>query len=188
MSRVIEIVPYRAEWPAEFGDVADGIRSLLGTRALRIDHVGSTSVPGLAAKDIIDVQVMLEALDDDPEPVFAAAGHATFPFRFDRVSDGVDPGQGEKRIVGERSGERPANIHLRVAGRANQRYALLCRDFLRADHSAAQAYSDLKKAAAAVAGNDQDVYYSIKDPAFDLTGSAERWASVVGWGPGPPDA
>ena len=51
----IEIVAYRAKWPKQFRIVAARLRDVLGDDALRIDHVGSTSVPGLGAKDIIDV-------------------------------------------------------------------------------------------------------------------------------------
>jgi GrpB-like predicted nucleotidyltransferase (UPF0157 family) len=54
---MVAISPYREAWPAEFTRIAESLRRVLGARALRIDHIGSTSVPGLAAKDRIDVQV-----------------------------------------------------------------------------------------------------------------------------------
>ena len=50
-------------WPAEFGRIGTALRAALGGLALRIDHIGSTAVPGLAAKDVIDVQVTVAALD-----------------------------------------------------------------------------------------------------------------------------
>ncbi len=53
---MIEIVPYQTSWPAEFQEIALVLRRGLGGLALRIDHIGSTSVPGLPAKDIIDIQ------------------------------------------------------------------------------------------------------------------------------------
>lgn len=55
--RRVTIVPARAEWPEEFRRVARSLRETLGPIAMRIDHIGSTSVPGLAAKDVIDVQL-----------------------------------------------------------------------------------------------------------------------------------
>ncbi len=61
--RMIEIVDYRASWPQDFRDIARVIRSGLGDVALRIDHIGSTSVPGLCAKDVIDLQISVAALD-----------------------------------------------------------------------------------------------------------------------------
>jgi GrpB-like predicted nucleotidyltransferase (UPF0157 family) len=54
---VVEIVPYDEEWPARFEALAAGIRAALGGAALDVEHVGSTSVPGLAAKDIIDIDL-----------------------------------------------------------------------------------------------------------------------------------
>jgi len=51
-----EILPYKTEWPLEFQEIAVGLRSGLGSHALRIDHIGSTSVQDLAAKDVIDIQ------------------------------------------------------------------------------------------------------------------------------------
>src|SRR5689334_3321442 len=66
----IEIVPYNPEWPAEFRRVAVPLRAALSGLAPRIDHIGSTAVPGLAAKDVIDVQVTATMLD---ATAFAAA-------------------------------------------------------------------------------------------------------------------
>jgi GrpB-like predicted nucleotidyltransferase (UPF0157 family) len=62
----IEIVAYDPGWPAAFEAEAVRLRAALGTLALRIDHHGSTSVPGLGAKPIIDIQVSVAAL----QPLF----------------------------------------------------------------------------------------------------------------------
>jgi GrpB-like predicted nucleotidyltransferase (UPF0157 family) len=53
----IEIHPYTPQWPQEFSEIGKKMRSALGEVALRIDHIGSTSIPGLAAKPIIDIQI-----------------------------------------------------------------------------------------------------------------------------------
>lgn len=63
----IEVVLYDAQWPAQFRDLGARLRAALGPQALRIDHIGSTSVPGLAAKPVIDVQISVP----DLEPVDA---------------------------------------------------------------------------------------------------------------------
>src|SRR5437764_340766 len=57
------IVEYDVGWPSEFRTIAERLGAALGPAALRIDHIGSTSVPGLAAKDVIDLQVTVAALD-----------------------------------------------------------------------------------------------------------------------------
>src|SRR5947209_20379859 len=77
----IEIVPYREAWPGEFREIAAPLRAALGDLALRIDHIGSTSVPGLPAKDIIDLQVSVAALEPEKPLVeaFAGAGYAPAP-------------------------------------------------------------------------------------------------------------
>lgn len=76
---LVEIVPYRSAWPEEFRRVAATIRRALGPRALRIDHIGSTSVPGLPAKDVIDIQVAVAALDLDVVDSLRAAGFELRP-------------------------------------------------------------------------------------------------------------
>ncbi|MGH8311542.1 MAG: GrpB family protein, partial [Steroidobacteraceae bacterium] len=62
MTQRIEISPYDPRWPSAFAAERDRIAGALGALALRIDHNGSTSVPGLAAKPVIDIQVSVRAL------------------------------------------------------------------------------------------------------------------------------
>jgi GrpB-like predicted nucleotidyltransferase (UPF0157 family) len=82
------------------------------------------------------------------------------------------------------------HVHVRQDGRLNQRYALLFRDYLRADATAAAAYGLMKRALAEVAApDDWDTYYAVKDPACDLImAGAEQWALRTAWTPGPSDA
>src|SRR5438445_5676030 len=85
------IVPYDANWPREFVAVAADVRRALGPLALRIDHIGSTAVPGLAAKDVIDVQVGVAALD--PEAALVdPLGAVGFVLRPGIVGDHRPPG------------------------------------------------------------------------------------------------
>src|SRR5512144_1314814 len=89
---MVEIVEYKESWPEEFQAIARVLRDALGPLALRIDHIGSTSVPGLAAKDIIDIQVTVQALD---EPVGRALESAGYRRREPIIADHVPPGQPE---------------------------------------------------------------------------------------------
>ena len=85
-------------------------------------------------------------------------------------------------------GQRPTNLHVRIAGRANQRYALLFRDYLRTHLTAAQAYVELKRRLAQNLA-DPDTYPDVKDPAVDLIYfAAEDWAATTLWQPSPSDA
>jgi len=71
-----EIVPYSQHWPAAFSAVARRIRDALGPAALRIDHIGSTAVPRLPAKNVIDIQVSVGDLG--AADALAAAGFRPF--------------------------------------------------------------------------------------------------------------
>jgi len=63
MKNLIVIAPYDPQWPLEFQRLGDPLRTALGDLALRIDHIGSTAVPGLSAKDVIDVQITVSTLN-----------------------------------------------------------------------------------------------------------------------------
>ena len=72
---MVEIIPYQKTWPQEFQIIAVKLRKALGSLALRIDHIGSTSVPGLDAKDVIDIQITVSQLDDLVIQSMNAAGY-----------------------------------------------------------------------------------------------------------------
>jgi GrpB-like predicted nucleotidyltransferase (UPF0157 family) len=187
MATSVAIVAYREAWPAEFRELAESLRAALGDRALRIDHIGSTAVPGLAAKDVIDVQVTVADLAVVPAEI---AGLEARGIHDDHPPPGFagDPAELAKRFFRRRAPARDANVHIRQAGRLNQRYALLCRDYLRASPAAAAAYAAAKRALAAHFA-DVDTYADVKDPVVDLLmAGAEDWAAATGWQPGPSDA
>jgi GrpB-like predicted nucleotidyltransferase (UPF0157 family) len=188
----VTIVPYRAEWPAEFYAIARALRIALGNSALRIDHIGSTAVPGLAAKDRIDVQVSVAELSsvDAVGPRLEALGYEARPNSArDHVPANMieNSGDWEKRFFTSGARNRPTNIHVRRLGAANQRYALLFRDYLRAHPTSAAAYGELKRRITAQL-SDLLTYTEVKDPACDLIMiAAEDWARWQGWTPGPTD-
>jgi GrpB-like predicted nucleotidyltransferase (UPF0157 family) len=145
-------------------------------------------VAGLDAKDRIDIQVTVATLDD-ANPL-GGAGYEDFAICADhRPPNAGGPDEDwTKRLFNPPSTERRANIHVRVDGRANQRYALLFRDYLRTHPAAAEAYAELKRRLAAELRN-VGVYADVKDPACDLIiVAAEDWAEATGWQPGPSDA
>jgi GrpB-like predicted nucleotidyltransferase (UPF0157 family) len=188
---MIQIIPYRPEWPEEFAAIGVTFRQVLGDLALRIDHIGSTSVPGLAAKDIIDVQITVTELDERVVEALKSAG-------YDRQegiwADHVPPGAPEKSEEWSKwffrpsMGQRRANIHVRLPGRLNQSYPLLFRDYLRTHPTAAQAYARVKSALARYHADDLDAYLDVKDPVCDIImAGAEDWAASTHWEPGPSD-
>ena len=107
LSSRILIVEYDPRWPDLFAREADRIRSLLGSRALRIEHAGSTSVPGLAAKPIIDLLVMVAdwATEDGYVPALEAAGYVL------RIEELVPTSD----VQGAGHGYQPARIFIRLS-------------------------------------------------------------------------
>jgi GrpB-like predicted nucleotidyltransferase (UPF0157 family) len=177
-------------WADEYRAVATRVRDILETT--RIDHIGSTSVPGLDAKNILDVQASVaeEALLDKAFDALMAAGWQPTGARRDHVVPGMPdaPGHWVKRLVREPEGERRVHLHIRVDGRANQRYALLFRDYLRAHPATAAAYGQFKRLAAELPFEDVGAYADLKDPVCDLVYlPAEEWAARTGWTPTAPD-
>jgi GrpB-like predicted nucleotidyltransferase (UPF0157 family) len=185
------VVPYDPSWPAQFTALGGRLRALLGEAAKRIDHIGSTAVPGLVAKDVIDVQVTVASLDDPSLASLDRAGFVRRAITHDHEPPGVSlpAAELEKRYFNGVPGERRANIHVRADGRFNARYALLCRDYLRSHPLAASAYGAVKLALARIVEGDVEAYYEVKDPVFDiLMAGAEDWAQHAAWRPGPTDA
>ena len=190
----VVVVPYRPEWPAEFRRRAAAMRAAVGESVLRIDHIGSTSVPGLAAKDIIDVQVTVQNLGDN-EPWVARFKTAGYQARPDIQSDHLppwfhgNPSQWEKRYLREPAAEQRTHIHVRAARRENQRFALLFRDFLRSNSRFVPLYAQVKIRLSELFPESIDNYLYIKDPVVDIiVAAAENWAEQTKWAQGPSDA
>lgn len=186
----IEIVDYRQDWPDEFLEIASKLRHAVRDLALRIDHIGSTAVPGLAAKDRIDIQITVKRLELEIEAALNLIGYNRFKHFKDHPPPGLPnrPGDWKKWIFQPPIEQRPTNLHVRVLGKPNQRYPLLFRDYLRAHASTAAAYAELKRR---LSENliDQNTYPDVKDPAVDLIYfAAENWAEQIGWKQGPSDA
>lgn len=185
---LIEIMQYNEQWSEEFQRIREPLREALGALALRIDHIGSTSVPGLAAKDVIDVQVTVAELD--AAAIAAALEPLGYTLRTDITNDHLPPGRNDPQEEWQKlffrapEGQRRTNLHVRRTGRANQRYALLFRDYLRADPHVAKAYEQIKLALARLHPEDMEAYYDVKDPACDLIiAAAELWAAQTGYKP-----
>jgi GrpB-like predicted nucleotidyltransferase (UPF0157 family) len=189
----VVIVSYDIDWPRQFTVVARELRKHLGNVALRIDHIGSTSVPGLAAKDRIDVQITVRNVDEFDD-VREKLEHAGYSISEENTRDHVPPWgpfeetEWEKRYFRPPVDMRPTNLHVRVDGRANQIYALLFRDYLRVHPLVAQGYAAAKIRIAEYHGDDRAIYSEIKDPICDLIAvAANAWAKQTDWRPGPSD-
>lgn len=136
---MIEIVPYNSEWEQAFAAEAAALRQALGPRAVRIEHVGSTAVPGLAAKPVIDIQVSVRSLE--PSELFRAL-LAPLDYRFISL--------GEFDLVYPwfaKPGVWPSthHVHFCVAGGEQETKHLAFRDYLRSNPVQARSYEALKR-------------------------------------------
>jgi GrpB-like predicted nucleotidyltransferase (UPF0157 family) len=194
LPRPLVLVPCDAAWPDEFRFVAAPLRTVMGSLATRIDHIGSTAVPELAAKDIIDIQITVVALEPRG-PIVDSVGKIGYLLREEITGDHLPPGTGaaqqewRKLYFSPPAGQRPTHLHVRAQGTPNQRYPILFRDYLRAHPAASEAYAEIKRQLARHNPDDWDAYYEIKDPVCDvIMAAAESWAAATVWNLGPSDA
>ena len=164
-------------WPAQAARIAARLNTACGHRAVRIDHVGSTAVAGMDARDIIDMQVTVASLDAAAELTdnLLQAGYPVVG------TITADPGDGSdtlwpKRFHASADPGRPTHIHIRADGAPNQRFALLFVDWLTANASVRADYLAVKRGgdAAAVAR-----WFSEGHPR------AAAWAQATNWTPRP---
>lgn len=188
---MVTIIPYQERWQTEFQEIANNLRQSLGELALRIDHIGSTSVLGLAAKDIIDIQVTVAELSGEVRQAITSLGYehkTNYTQDHCPATDNPDKREWQKWFFREVKGARRVHIHVRLPDQLNQRYPLLFRDYLRAHPAMAGSYAELKRRLA-VHLADPATYPDVKDPAVDLIYfPAEEWAKQVGWQPDSSDA
>ena len=187
------VVPHDRRWAERAAQLSAALRDQTGGVAERIEHIGSTAIPGMAAKDVLDVQLSVADLDraagalDEP---LARLGFQRQPYVHDHVPAGSldDPARWAKRVWARRDHpDGDANLHARLRGSPGERLALLFRDWFRAHAEAVAAYSAFKVALAAEVA-DVGTYSDLKDPVVDLViVAAEQWAAASGWQPGPPD-
>jgi GrpB-like predicted nucleotidyltransferase (UPF0157 family) len=177
----IEVVAYDPAWPERFAELGRELRAGLGEVALRIDHIGATSVAGLAAKPIIDIQVSVA----DFEPLEA------FKQPLERLgyTYRADNPERTKRYFREPPGRSRTHVHVRRAGSFSEQWALLFRDYLRAHPEVAAEYGALKRRLASRHRDDRRAYTAAKEPfSWELIRRADGWAQAQGWQPGPSDA
>jgi len=183
------LVAYDESWQPAAARLIGRIRLALGDTAVAVEHIGSTSVPGLIAKDVIDLQVGVRRLSDADAPEFVKAlGDKGFPRSEgdDRDRDTVhasapDPSQWCKRFHGSADPGRIVHVHVRETDGPGWRYALLFRDWLRTQGDERDDYAEHKRRLAHSAATTAD-YAAAKEPWFvGAFARADDWARHTGW-------
>lgn len=185
----VRVVPYDPSWPRWAEAELAALTDRLGDFVLHAAHIGSTSIPRMAAKNLLDLQLSVWDLPEAAaafDAPLAELGYVRGPYEQDHVpaGDDSDPAMWAKRFWARRNypgGD--VNLHVRAVGSPNERLALLFRDYLRAHPLAVAAYSRFKLALAAQVG-DLAAYTDIKDPVVDVVvAAAGEWAAQTGWQP-----
>lgn len=186
-SEKLHIAAYDPAWPARFERIAARLEHALGETALRVDHIGSTSVPGLAAKDVIDIQVTVADLArvDAAVPALSAAGFVLVDWitHDDPKPFAPDLADWAKRMFGGTDPTDITQIHVRAEGTHGWRFALMFRDWLRVDDDARESYEAHKFALATEHATTSD-YAEAKEPWFtEALPRLEEWARRTAWAP-----
>jgi dephospho-CoA kinase len=183
LARGLPVAAYDHRWPGEFAVLAGRIQGALGPAAVHVSHVGSTSVPGLAAKDCIDVQAEVRALDEDLiAGCFATIGFRLRPEPWNRTEP-TPAGPCPKLVFAPPAGERASNIHVVETASGAARPKLLFRDFLRAHDTARDAWSDFKQHLATMTTDLYQYGQAKTGPTQILMIAAESWAHQTHWAP-----
>ena len=167
---VVELVPHQPRWGKDFAQEAIALRHALGDTVLAIHHVGSTAIPGILAKPVIDILCVVTSL--------AAVGAATH-----RMQALGYAAKGEYGIEGRRyfqkkdlQGVRSHHVHIFRTGADHIEHHLAFRDFLLAYPAIAAQYSAVKESALANLPLTRQVYQNWKEPfIIAIQAKAIRW-------------
>lgn len=168
----IELVPYDPKWPGRFQDERQCLQYVLGPwLAGPIEHIGSTAVPGMAAKPVIDIMVGVSDLDGSRPAIVAATtlGYCYYPYQADV----------EHWFCKLSAAHRTHHLHLIPVGSAQWIRPIAFLDYLRAHPAVAAEYEELKRELASRFPLDREAYSDAKRP-FITTVTDEALAKGYG--------
>ena len=153
----IYMVPHDPQWRQEFQQKAEQIAAALGNNVVAVHHVGSTAIPAIYAKPVIDLLLVVRDLSalGEQQPLIEALG-------YEALGEFGIPGRRYFRRDNE-AGDRTHQVHAFEDGSPQIQRHLAFRDYMLAHPDAAQAYSDLKRELAAQYPNDSESYMDGKD-------------------------
>ena len=174
----IAVVPYDSRWPQEFERAAGEVIAALGPNLLAIHHIGSTSIPGIHAKPVIDILAVvadLHAVDERTDDMQGLGYEVMGEF-------GID---GRRYFRHDDSmGRRTHQINAFAEGSPYVRRHVAFRDFMRAHPNFAKQYGELKRRLAEAHPHDMDAYMDGKDGFIkEMEARALEWSTSSGGGP-----
>jgi GrpB-like predicted nucleotidyltransferase (UPF0157 family) len=174
MADPIIVVPYDPAWHDLFVVTAQPMREVLGNVAIRIDHIGSTAIHGIAAKPVIDILISVASLEpfDTIQKPLASLGYVW-------QADNPDM---TKRFFREPPGTRRTHIHVQKHGSWGQQFVLLFRDYLRSNEDERNRYEAVKQELADKFRDDRPKYIEGKSPIiWEIMVRASQWVQDTGW-------
>lgn len=168
-------------WPAQAERVRSRVAKVAGDRAVRVEHIGSTAVPGLPAKDILDIQVVVADLPTAESVADELVAAGLLRQGGDWWDDALDGSKPPKAYAANADPARAVNCHVRPIDSPAWRETVLLRDWLREHPAAAAGYAQVKRQLAA-AHTDVEAYADGKTPFLRAAlDTARTWAEQTGW-------
>lgn len=178
MQEAVVIEPYNEQWPVLYEELRQRLVTEIADSIVRIDHIGSTAVAGLAAKPIIDIQISVLDLKHTEQ---LEHGLSTLGFVYRRNNPDLS-----KKYFREAAGMRRTHIHVREAGSWSEQFHLLFRDYLRAHKEACSEYEEVKKELAKQYTYERERYVEGKSAViWRIMQKANSWSQEIGWKPEP---
>lgn len=155
-NRKYNIEPYNPEWKKQFETEAKILRPIFSDKAISIEHIGSTSVPGLAGKPTIDILITVEKIEiaDDLSKKIESIGYKT-------LGDYIN--QGSRLFIKERDGERLINLHVFQAKHRHVVEMINLRNYFQSHAERVEEYSKLKFDLVKKYPDDYGLYRKYKD-------------------------
>ena len=155
----VELVPYDPDWPSAFDRIRAKLEELLKPYVVTIEHIGSTSIPGTAAKPLIDIDIILRGMDD-----VAPATQLLLAQNYEARGNRYEPDVWAFML---RDGTPPERIYLCQPNNPTHQRRIIFRDYLRSHPSSAAAYVALKQELATKFRDDGDRYTASKRDFID---------------------
>jgi GrpB-like predicted nucleotidyltransferase (UPF0157 family) len=171
--RVIRISDYSTDWPAAYDLEAQKLTRVFGEQLAGIHHIGSTAVPGLPAKPVIDILVEVSEIEkvDELNQLMEKLGYEAWG----------ENGISNRRFFPKGRNRRSHHVHVFPAGHSEVLRHLRFRDYMRAYPDEARAYADLKQELAGKHPHDIDSYCDGKNAFIhEIDCRAAEWANALG--------
>jgi GrpB-like predicted nucleotidyltransferase (UPF0157 family) len=166
----VAVVAYDSAWPRLFAEESERIRAALGNAVAAVEHIGSTAVPGLAAKPVIDVLAGLRTLDLTRDQVDAMES-----LDYEYLGEYGIPG----RLFFRKGRPRSHHVHAVLHRSDLWERHLAFRDYLRAEPDESQRYGNFKRNLAAEVRGDRERYWEGKSAfVYEVQERARAWRSA----------